>query len=148
MRRNLYAFAAAVALAVTLSAATAKAADVGISLRIGDRYSGNSLYFQSAPRAYIVPGTRVYYVRDNDLDLYRYGSSWYYIEDGYWYRAASWRGPFYRVSYTSVPRPIMAVPVRYRHSWRNDNMAEGRYYNGRYHNWNHNDRGRHRGHRN
>lgn len=142
MKRSLYALAASVVLAVTVSAATAQAADVGFSIRIGDRYRGNSLYFRSEPQTYMIPETRVYYVRNRDLDMYRYGSYWYYIEDGYWYRATSWRGPFYRVRMYSVPRPIMTIPVRYRRHWRQNNMAEGYYRNGRYWNWNDHERDR------
>jgi hypothetical protein len=64
-----------------------------------------------------VPDTRVYYVRDYDYDVYRYGSYWYFIDDGRWFRARSYRGPFVYVHETSVPRAIVQVPVRYRRHW-------------------------------
>src|SRR5256885_12313673 len=49
------------------------------------------------------PGSRVYYVRDYDYDLYRYGGMWYYNYDGGWYRARRYNGPFAYVGYRSVP---------------------------------------------
>lgn len=98
----------------------AKAADVGFSIRIGDRYRGNHLYFDNRPRMVVVPGTRVYYVRDSDYDVYRYGSYYYGFDDGRWYRSTSYRGPWIHVRGRQVPRAIYMVPADYRRNWRGD----------------------------
>lgn len=98
---------ASLAMATPLSARAATR--VGISVRIGDPYRGASLYFRSAPHVVLVPRTRVYVVRDYDYDLYRYADDWYYFDDGYWYCADSYRGPFVRIRYTSVPHQIRYV---------------------------------------
>lgn len=90
---------------------------VGVSINIGDPYRGAALHFRSEPDVVLVPDTRVYYVRDYDYDVYRYGSYWYFIDDGRWYRARSYRGPFVFIHETSVPRAIVTVPVRYRRHW-------------------------------
>ena len=127
MKRSLYAFAAAAMLAATITT-TAQAADIRV--RIGDR-SGASITFRSEPRVVVIPNTRVYYVRDHDYDLYRYGSYWYYVDDGYWYRATSWRGPFVQVRVSSVPRTVYTVPVRYRRHWRNASYDNVNYYRSR-----------------
>src|SRR5512138_1136132 len=94
MKRLLMLAALLTPLLVTGYPTPAKAADVGISLRIGDRYRGNNLYFDSRPQMVVVPGTRVYYVEDSDYDVYRYGGWYYAFDDGRWFRANSYRGPW------------------------------------------------------
>jgi len=96
----------------------AKAADVGFSLRIGDRYRGSNLVFDTRPRMYVIPGTRVYYARDFDYDVYRYGGYYWAFDEGRWYRASSYRGPWIYVRARTVPRAIYAVPSDYRRHWR------------------------------
>ena len=93
-------------------------AGASFTLRIGDRYNGPELGFYSEPRVVSVPGTRgVYYVRDSDNDIYRYGNSWYMNFNGDWYRAGSYNGPWLFVGYRSVPRDVYSVPTGYRRTW-------------------------------
>jgi hypothetical protein len=113
-------------LSLALPVSKAGAADVSINLRIGDPYRGPRLMFRSEPEVVIVPGTRVYYVRNYDYDIYRYGSYWYYTYDGAWYRARRYNGPFVYVGYNSVPRSVTYVPTRYRRHWRNAGPGPGR----------------------
>jgi hypothetical protein len=123
-----------VALMAPLSGA--RAADVSVSLRIGDRYRGSDVYFRSEPRVVVVPGTRVYYVQDYDYDMYRYGRFWYMNSGGNWYRSRTYRGPWIYVGYRSVPVQISYVPPRYRRHWRDFRDVQYR---------NTSNRGRHRG---
>jgi hypothetical protein len=118
---------ACVALALTLYAPASKAADISINLRVGDPYRGPRLVFQSEPDIVVVPGTRVYYVRNYDYDVYRYGSYWYYTYDGGWYRARRYGGPYVYVGVQSVPRSVAYVPVKYRRHWR-ESPGQGRAY--------------------
>jgi hypothetical protein len=117
MRRTVYAIAAA----VLLSTAVATRADAGTSvdfrISVGDRYEGATLAFHKEPDIVLVPRTKVYYVRDEDCDVYRYGRYWYFVEQGHWYRARSWRGPFLHVRTATVPRSVRGVPVKYRRNW-------------------------------
>ena len=117
--KRLLLMAAALVSAVTMSPAVPANAEtrVGVSIQVGDPYRGGAIYFQSRPRTVLVPSTRVYYVDDYDADLYRYGSYWYFIEEGRWYRARSYNGPFYHVRRASVPRYVLNVPPRYRRNW-------------------------------
>lgn len=118
MKRYLLMAAALVSAVMMSPAAPANAETrVGVSIQVGDPYRGGSIYFQSRPRTVLVPSTRVYYVDDYDADLYRYGSYWYFIEEGRWYRARSYNGPFYHVRRATVPRYILNVPPRYRRNW-------------------------------
>ena len=120
---------ACIGMALTLSAPAPKAdaADISINLRVGDPYRGPRLVFQSEPDIVLVPGTRVYYIRDYDYDVYRYGSYWYYNYNGGWYRARRYGGPYAYVGYQSVPRSVAYVPVRYRRHWR-DSPGQGNAY--------------------
>ncbi len=118
MKRILMIAAALASLAFAVAPSTTQAAtSVGFSVRIGDPYRGTSIRFQSEPDLVLVPRSQVYYVRDYDRDIYRYGGAWYFVEDGYWYRARSYRGPFYRVDFRFVPREVYMVPTGYRRHW-------------------------------
>ena len=91
----------------------------------------------------------VYVVDDGygpaDYDVFRYGVYWYVFDDGYWYRARSYRGPFRVVSARYVPTAIGNVPPRWwRHphggppgQWKHrDEMARGHDHDrGRGHGW-------------
>jgi hypothetical protein len=129
MKRSLYAYAAAALLAATITTSARAATDIHVS--IGDRDQGATLVFHSQPRTVVIPDTRVYYVQNYDYDLYRCGDSWYYIDDGYWYRAASWRGPFVQIRVSAVPRMLVSVPLRYRHHWRGVSYNNASYYRSR-----------------
>jgi len=102
--------------------------DVSVDLHIGQPYHGPRLVFEDEPDVVIVPGTRVYYVRDYDYDLYRYGSYWYYNYDGGWYRARRYNGPFTYVGFRAVPRAVTVVPVRYRRHCRDADAPPGHAY--------------------
>lgn len=118
MKRLLIAAAALATLGLAGHPTSSIAAtSVGVSINIGDPYRGAALHFRSEPDVVLVPDTRVYYVRDYDYDVYRYGSYWYFIDDGRWFRARSYRGPFVYIHTATVPRAIVTVPVRYRRHW-------------------------------
>jgi len=97
--------------------ATSSPAGAATRIRIGDPYRGAALDFQEEPAVILVPSTMVYYVRDRDCDLYRYGRYWYFLDGDYWYRARSWQGPFLHLQESSVPRSIRTVPLNYRRHW-------------------------------
>jgi hypothetical protein len=127
MKRNLYALAAAALLAVTVTATANAATSVDVRVSVGDRYHGTTLSFRNEPDVVLVPRSNVYYVQNEDCDLYRYGHYWYFVEDGFWYRSASWRGPFIHIRTLSVPRSVVYVPVKYRRHWKGGphSMAQG-----------------------
>jgi hypothetical protein len=109
----------AVALVALLSWAPAQASAASGSgrVRVGDPYRGASLQFHEEPAVSLIPTTKVYYVRDHECDLYRYGRYWYFVEGGRWYRARAWQGPFIHLKATSVPRSVRTVPLNYRRHW-------------------------------
>ena len=118
MKRILLMAALAALLASAAIPARSEAAvSVGVSLHVGDPYRGLSLHFRSNPDMALIPASQVYYTRNCDHDLYRYGRSWYYVEDDCWYRSSSYNGPFVRIDVRSVPRQIWNVPTGYRRAW-------------------------------
>ena len=108
----LVAMGALVATAAIQSKADA-AVSADINVHIGDRRPP-VVVFDREPDVILVPRTRVYYVDHSGYDLYRYGRYWYMNDDGYWFRASSYRGPFVSIAVGRVPRQIVVVPARYR----------------------------------
>ena len=119
-RRVLSATSVAVATAVAFTGilfatATPARAEVSadINIRLGNR-PAPVVVFQDEPEVVLVPRSRVYYVEHRGYDLYRYGRYWYINDDGYWFRASGYRGPFVGIELRHVPRSITVVPDRYR----------------------------------
>lgn len=115
-RAALVVMAAATALAtILLVEATPARAQVSadINIRLGNR-PAPVVVFDEEPEVVLVPRSRVYYVEHRGYDLYRYGRYWYINDDGYWFRASGYRGPFVGVELRHVPRSITVVPDRYR----------------------------------
>ena len=76
--------------------------------------------FSRKPTMHNITADGVSYTRragNGNLDLYRFRGTWYLVDDGMWYRADSWRGPFTSVSARAVPREILTVPTQYRRHW-------------------------------
>src|SRR5205809_718100 len=83
--------------------------------------------FHERPHTVFVPESRVYVVEDpyaDDYDVFRYGPYWYVMEDGYWYRARDYDGPFRVVDVRYVPRQIFYVPER---RWKHYQIRRGDY---------------------
>lgn len=115
MRRLILSFACAGALLLAVTAGGARAGvSADVNLHLGSR-PAPVVVFDREPDVVLVPSTRVYYVGGLDYDLFRYGRFWYINEDGYWYRAQHYRGPFVAIGFERVPRTIIEVPVTYRH---------------------------------
>ncbi len=109
-RNNLWWSLIAMGLATSASASTS----VGISVSIGDAPPPPMIVVREEPRVVLVPGSSVYVVEDDrySCDAFHYGVYWYLYNDGWWYRARYYRGPFRAVEARYVPRAIMSVPPR------------------------------------
>jgi len=124
------------------------AISANINIHVGDR--SPRVYYERAPRGYLIPSSDVYYYGDSGYDMYRCDGLWYVNDGGYWYESRSWRGPFIGIRFESVPSRIFRVPARYhresrgwsssRQVWNDSPRYRDR---GRYDNrdWNRNDRG-------
>jgi len=76
--------------------------------------------FYGRPPLVLVPGTPVYYVDESEFpyDCFLVDGYYYLDYDGSWYRAESYRGPWFGIRAEFVPRPIFYVPHRYWHNQR------------------------------
>lgn len=90
---------------------------VGLSVSIGNAPPPPIVVVREQPRVVLVPNSTVYVCEDDriDYDTFRYGVFWYAYNDGFWYRARTWRGPYRTIEVRYVPRAIMTVPARH---WR------------------------------
>lgn len=115
------------ALAISILGMPALTNAQQVTFRVGDAYRGTALTFSTAPRMVRIQDTPVYTVRgENDRNLYRYGNTWYYIEDGNWYRASSWQGPFVYVRGSMVPEAVLTLPTTYRTTWYSNDRYRDR----------------------
>ena len=112
--RRLWWFLLALVIAMP---STASATDVSWQLNISNAPPPPVVIVRQQPRTILVPSSTVYVVDDDrmDYDYFRYGVYWYVSNDGYWYRARSYRGPYRVVEVRYVPRAILNVPGRH---WR------------------------------
>jgi hypothetical protein len=67
----------------------------------------------SRPALAVVPGTSVYYSPHVSYNYFAYGKHFYLYHDEMWLRAGSHNGPWTVIALEQVPRPILAVPVKY-----------------------------------
>ena len=103
-----FAIALAAALVVAGGPSPARAeVSADINIRLGNR-PAPVVVFDEEPEVVLVPRSRVYYVEHRGYDLYRYGRYWYINDSGYWFRAASYRGPFVGIELRHVPRSSTA----------------------------------------
>jgi len=116
-RGELWVVATLVAVLSWVPSRGAAETNMDARVRVGDPYQGASLEFNEEPAVVLVPTTKVYYVRDHECDLYRFGRYWYFVENERWYRSRTWQGPFLHLNATSVPKSVRTVPLNYRRHW-------------------------------
>jgi hypothetical protein len=106
---------ALVLLILGYAAAHAAAAETyfGFSIGISSAPPPPRLVVAGAPQLVVVPGTSVQVVGNSGYDVFAYRSSFYCYSSGFWYRAASYDGPFMVVDVRSVPEPILVVPAQH-----------------------------------
>ncbi len=104
---------------IVFATPAASATNVGVSISIGNAPPPPVVVYREPPRWAYVPEEQVYVIADDDLgyDFFRVGTYFYIFNDGYWYRARSYRGPFIAIRETYVPRAIYRVPAG-RYHWR------------------------------
>ena len=121
--------------------------EVAFSIFISNAPPPPRVAFVHQPRFVLVPAEQVYYCDDgySDYDMFRYGSYFYMYDDGYWYRANSYRGPFVAIRIEYVPSQIFYVSD-YGYRWRQSPRWGSRSYSNwdsgdrRFRDWRYNDR--------
>ena len=99
----------AAAVLCALLPAPVRAADVHIGINIGPP----PVVLEAPPPLIVVPRSPVYYAPQLPYNYFYYSGRYYTLHDGAWFSSASFGGPWGFVSIGRVPRPILAVPVRY-----------------------------------
>ena len=124
---------------IGLTSAMPKSAqsEVAFSIFISNAPPPPRVAFVHQPRFVLVPEEDVYYCGDeySDYDMFQYGSYYYMYDDGYWYRAPSYSGPFVAIRIEYVPRQIFYVSD-YGYQWRQTPRWGSRSYAS----WNEGDR--------
>jgi hypothetical protein len=70
------------------------------------------------PKMNFIPNTDVYYQRRAPgYDLYRYANRWYLVDEGNWYRADTWRGPFRLIEFSEAPEAVTTIPETFQGHW-------------------------------
>ena len=103
------------AAGILTAIAPAGRSGAGVDVHVNIGPPPPAVVFEHEPEVVLVPSTRVYYVPNQDYDLFRYGGYWYLDRGGYWYRASAYNGPFEAVRYETVPHAIVVVPASYHH---------------------------------
>jgi len=107
---------------------------------LGGRTRSGMYVFRRAPQMRLVAGTNVYVVDRNRYDVsydaFRLGNRYYVYNDGQWYWANTWRGPFVMIDDRRVPMAFRDVPRQYWHSYpsgwmRTGDNRYGSYYDNR-----------------
>lgn len=112
------AFAGTILAGVLFAAAPARA-DIDVRIDIGNAPPAPHMVFRVRPHERFYRGEGVYVVDDpgiGDYDCFRYGGYYWVFQDGYWYRAPSWRGRFVVVHPRYVPTVFYRMPpTRWKH---------------------------------
>ena len=103
----------AVVLVAIMGAAGAAQSEVNVNIGIN---------LPAPPALVAVPATPVMYAPSVSANYFFYGGAYYVFTNGGWYVSGGHNGPWVALAPEFVPRPILAVPVRYyRHApdeWR------------------------------
>jgi hypothetical protein len=104
-------------VALALAVAVPAYADTRIQVNIGTAPPPPLVVFHHPPAMRLVPAQGVYVVGGPDLayDCFRFGAFFYIYNDGWWYRASRYGGPYRAIEARYVPRPIFMVPPSH---WR------------------------------
>ncbi len=74
------------------------------------------------PQLVVVPASPVMYAPAVEANYFFYAGRYYVFSNGGWYAAPRHNGPWVLVAPEFIPRPVLAVPVRYYHApppgWR------------------------------
>ena len=95
-------------VAVAALVGSAGAGHAGVNVDLG-------IHLGTPPIFEPVPASPVEYAPAVGINLFSYGGEFFVFSNGGWYVSAGHSGPWAQLPPQYVPRPILAVPVRYYH---------------------------------
>jgi hypothetical protein len=105
---------ATMSAAAWLAPSPAQAGDVRVGVHIGVPVPPPPPVVAVAPpRVVVVPGSPVFYAPSGHYNLFVYGGRHYTLHNGAWFYRTSAHRPWTFVGRERVPRPVLAVPVKY-----------------------------------
>lgn len=96
------------AIAIAAVAGSAGTGHAGVSVDLG-------IHLGAPPQFEQVPETPVSYAPSVGANLFLYDGQYFAFKGGVWLASPGYQGPWSEVPPQYVPRPILAVPVRYYH---------------------------------
>ncbi len=111
-----------------------RVASAGVSVTIGTPFPP-AIRYSYPPELVVVPGTNVYFVPSNGIDVLFYQGFWWRPYRGYWYRSRAYNGPWYHIQRNRVPRSLYRLPKGYRHSYTNHPRLHYREVQRNWHRW-------------
>ena len=102
-------------LAVTIAAPAWAGTSLRVTMGLTNAPPPPVVIYRETPPVVLIPQSAVYVVVDEDrgYDFFRYGVYWFIWNDGYWYRARSYRGPYRAIETRYVPAAIWKVPQKH-----------------------------------
>ncbi len=100
---------AGAAIAVALGFSEPVRAGVNVNINLGP-----PVVVAEPPNLFLVPGSRVYFSPDPQVDIFFYGGYWWSPRGDRWYRARAYNGPWGVIGRRHVPREVIVVPKDYR----------------------------------
>jgi len=96
-------------------AAQGLATEVNIGINIGGPPPPPPppMVIEEPPHLVVVPSSPVYYAPSVPYNFFYYDGRYWTFSAGNWFWGGSVRGPWSYVALGHVPRPVLAVPVRY-----------------------------------
>ena len=85
----------------------------GVQVSVGNNLP--AVRFAAPPDVVVIPGTYVYVVPDNDVDVLFYQGYWWRPYEGHWYSSDDYNGPWSYIEPGKIPRELRALPQDYRH---------------------------------
>jgi hypothetical protein len=155
--------ALALVIAISSAASAREGGNVNLNINVGAPVIAEPappprVVLRAAPRFIFLPFLDMYVSVGIPYDIVYIDGSYYLYEDGYWYRAPFYDGPWVLVEFSRLPGPLHRHRLEQIRHHRDDEFSrferEREHYQGRWHEPKHrgeehmeHDRGEHREHR-
>lgn len=89
------------------------ATDVDVNIGIGTGIPPPHVVIPAPPAVFLIPRTYVYFAPDVGFQLFFYSGYWYLLDNGYWFWAGDYVGPWYYLPPSRVPVAFVHLPPYY-----------------------------------